>query len=101
MTDLVSLVRFSLEQENELVPFPEKVDANFKAWLAQQETEFDEEKLHWLTMIKDHIAGNLSIETDDFEYAPFSQEGGLGKVYQLFGDELNLLLDELNEALAA
>ena len=101
MTDLVSLVRYALEQENELVPFPEKVDANFKAWLAQQEKEFDEEKLHWLEMIKDHIAGNLSIETDDFEYAPFSQEGGLGKVYQLFGDELNDILDELNEALAA
>ena len=52
-------------------------------------------------MIRDHIAGSLSIETDDFEYAPFSQEGGLGKVYQLFRDELNDILDELNEALAA
>lgn len=101
MTDLVSLVRYALEQENELVPFPDKVDANFKAWLAQQEKKFDEEKLHWLEMIKDHIAGNLSIETDDFEYAPFSQEGGLGKVYQLFGDGLKDILDELNEALAA
>jgi type I restriction enzyme, R subunit len=101
MTDLVSLVRYALEQENELVPFPEKVDANFKAWLAQQEKEFDGEQVHWLEMIKDHIAGSLSIETDDFEYAPFSQEGGLGKVYQLFGDELSGILDELNEALAA
>ena len=101
MTDLVSLVRYALEQENELVPFPEKVDTNFKAWLAQQKKEFDEEKLHWLVMIKDHIAGNLSIDSEDFEYAPFSQEGGLGKVYQLFGDELNNILAELNEALAA
>ncbi|RZB29897.1 MAG: type I restriction enzyme, R subunit [Desulfobacteraceae bacterium Eth-SRB1] len=101
MTDLVSLVRYALDQENELVPFPEKVDANFKAWLAQQGKEFDEEKLHWLEMIRDHIAGNLSIDTEDFEYAPFSQEGGIGKVYQLFGDELNDILDELNEALAA
>jgi type I restriction enzyme R subunit len=101
MTDLVSLVRYALEQENELVPFPEKVDANFKAWLAQQGKKFTEEKLHWLEMIKDHIAGNLSIETDDFEYAPFSQEGGLGKVFQLFGDNLNVILDELNERLVA
>jgi type I restriction enzyme R subunit len=101
MTDLVSLVRFALEQENELVPFPEKVDANFNAWLAQQETKFDEEQLLWLKMIKNHIAGNLSIETDDFEYAPFSQEGGLGKVYQLFGEELNIILDDLNERLVA
>ena len=69
--------------------------------LAQQEKKFDEEQVLWLGMIKDHIAGNLSIDTDDFEYAPFSQEGGLGKVYQLFGDELNDILYELNEALAA
>lgn len=101
LTDLVSLVRFALDQENELVPFPEKVAANFNAWLAQQEKKFTEEQIHWLEMIKDHIAGNLSIETDDFEYAPFSQVGGIGKVYQLFGEELNIMLDELNERLVA
>jgi len=101
LTDLVSLVRYALNQENELVPFPEKVDTNFNAWIAQQEKDFSEEQVHWLEMIRDHIAGNLSIETDDFEYAPFSQEGGLGKVYQLFGDELNTVIDELNEKLVA
>ena len=52
-------------------------------------------------MIRDPIAANLGIEPDDFEYAPFSQEGGLGKVYQLFGDELNTLIDQLNGSLAA
>jgi len=52
-------------------------------------------------MIRDHIAANLGIETDDFDYAPFSQQGGLGKVHQLFGEELNVIIEELNEALAA
>ncbi len=101
LTDLVSLVRYALDQENELVPFPEKVDANFKAWLAQQEKRFTEEQKSWLCMIKDHIAGNLSIDTEDFQYAPFIQEGGIGKVYQLFGEELKTILDQLNEVLAA
>ena len=31
LTDLVSLVRFAIHQDNELVPFPERVNANFKA----------------------------------------------------------------------
>ncbi len=52
-------------------------------------------------MIRDHIAANLGIEPEDFEYAPFAQEGGLGKVYQLFGDKLNAIIEELNETLAA
>jgi type I restriction enzyme R subunit len=110
LTDLVSLVRFAIHQDNELIPFPERVNANFKAWLATQGRHsreggnpepFTTEQLRWLEMIRDHIAANLSIAPDDFEYAPFSQQGGLGKVHQLFGDKLNTIIEELNETLAA
>ena len=52
-------------------------------------------------MIRDHIAANLGIDPNDFNYAPFEQEGGLGKVYQLFGNELTKIIDELNGTLAA
>jgi type I restriction enzyme R subunit len=103
LTDLVSLVRFAIHQDNELVPFPERVNANFKSWLAQQETtkKFTPEQRRWLEMIRDHIAANLGINSKDFDYAPFAQEGGLGKVHQLFGSELNKIIDELNGTLAA
>lgn len=47
------------------------------------------------------VTANLVVEPDDFEYAPFAQEGGRGKVHQLFGNELNRLIEELNGALAA
>jgi type I restriction enzyme R subunit len=109
LTDLVSLVRFAMHQDNELLPFPERVNANFKAWLAQLasvraepvEALFTPEQLHWLEMIRDHIAANLGIEPDDFEYSPFAQEGGIGKVYQLFGPELPRVLEAMNRELAA
>ena len=52
-------------------------------------------------MIRDHVAANLGVEPDDFEYAPFAQNGGLGKVSQLFGAELPHLLESLNSELAA
>jgi type I restriction enzyme R subunit len=52
-------------------------------------------------MVRDHIAANLGIEIEDFEYAPFNTEGGLGKVHQLFGAELRRVLAELNAELAA
>jgi type I restriction enzyme R subunit len=104
LTDLVSLVRFAIHQDNELIPFPERVDANFKAWLASQErsgTKFRGEQRRWLEMIRDHIAANLGIDADDFNYAPFVQAGGLGKVHQLFGDGLTALVDDLSQTLAA
>lgn len=104
LTDLVSLVRYAIHQDNELVPFPERVNANFNAWLAGQQSagkQFNADQRRWLEMIRDHIAANLGIAPDDFEYAPFAQQGGLGKVYQLFGEELNTMIEELNETLAA
>jgi type I restriction enzyme R subunit len=52
-------------------------------------------------MIRDHVAANPVVKPDDFEYAPFAQEGGLGKVHQVFGSELNMIIDELNGVLAA
>ncbi len=101
LTDLVSLVRFAMQQDNELVPYPERVQSNYKAWLAQQHQNFTPEQLHWLEMIRDHIAANLGIEPDDFEYAPFNSEGGLGKVHQLFGAELTQVIEAMNRELVA
>jgi type I restriction enzyme R subunit len=46
-------------------------------------------------------ATSLSIVPGDFDYSPFSQQGGLGRAAQLFGEELQKLLDELNEVLTA
>ena len=86
------------------MPFPEKVNANFMAWLGEQESrriKFTDEQRHWLEMIRDHIAANLSIEPDDFEYAPFAQHGGMGKGYPLFSENLGVILAELNQTLVA
>jgi type I restriction enzyme, R subunit len=101
LTDLVSLVRFAMQQDNELVPYPERVQSNYKAWLAQQQHSFTAEQLQWLEMIRDHIAANLRVETEDFEYAPFNSEGGLGKVHQLFGAELGRVIEAMNRELVA
>ena len=66
-----------------------------------RENRFNPEQRYGLEMIRDHIAANLGIEADDFEYAPFAQEGRLGRVYQLFGSGLQEMLASLNDALAA
>jgi len=69
LTDLVSLVRFAIHQDDELVPYLERVDTNFKAWLGEQEDrgkKFTDEQRHWLEMIRDHVAANLAVDRDDF-----------------------------------
>jgi type I restriction enzyme R subunit len=102
--DLVALVRFALEQQPVLEPFAASVNERFNEWLmdkAKAGVTFTADQLSWLNLIRDHIATSLSIEPDDFDYAPFSQRGGLGRAHQLFGGSLPELLNELNTILAA
>jgi type I restriction enzyme R subunit len=104
LTDVVSLVRYALHQENELVPYPERVAANFKAWIAQQQAAgkaFTDDQRWWLEKMAEHIASNLGLEAEDFELSPFNQHGGLGKVHQLFGAELPKVIEAMNRELAA
>jgi type I restriction enzyme R subunit len=68
---------------------------------AKAGVKFDTEQLAWLNLIRDHIATAISIEPEDLELSPFNQRGGLGKAHQLFGNDLNRILDELNLMLVA
>src|SRR3990170_1158646 len=104
LTDIISLIRFAIGESDVLEPFTETVNDRFYKWLSEQEKsdrKFTPEQIEWLTMIKDHIATSLSIGMNDFEYVPFHEKGGVVKVYQVFGEELKNILEELNEALAA
>lgn len=104
LADLVSLVRFALEQENELVPYTETVNQRFTAWLAQQAQEgrtFTPEQLEWLERIRDVIGSSLAIAVDDLEDAPFAERGGIGGAHAVFNRQLEPLLDELNKVLVA
>jgi type I restriction enzyme R subunit len=82
----------------------ESVHQPFTEWLmdkAKAGITFNADQLAWLNLIRDHIATAASIDTEDFDYAPFLQRGGLGKAHQLFGQQLPKVLDELNQVLVA
>ncbi len=104
LTDLVSLVRFTLEEDQELVPWVETVHERFDGWLiavSQQGRTFNPVQQQWLSLIRDHVAGSLTVTEQDLMETPFSQHGGLAKARQLFGGDLEPLLHELTEALSA
>ncbi len=104
LTDIVSLVRFAMHEDEELVPYGEQVRGRFEQWMAQQRNRgraFSADQIRWLEMMRDHIATSLEMTVQDLDYAPFAGEGGIGRAAQVFGDELNVVLAELNMALAA
>lgn len=104
LTDVVSLVRFALQRDAELAPFPKVARERYAAWLAKIESggrRFNRDQAMWLDAIVDHLAANLEIAADDFEYPPFAQRGGLGAAYRVFGKELTSVLDEVTGVVAA
>jgi len=104
LTALVALVRKVCGIDENLTDYTKTIDRNFQNWVFGKQAgalKFNEEQMQWLRMVKDHVATSFHIAADDFEYEPFAPAGGLGKMYQLFGERMNPIIEELNEALAA
>ena len=105
LTALVALIRRVCGMDDKVSTFDSTVHRNFQNWIMKHHSggteKFNEDQMNWLRMIRDHVANSFHIERDDLEMSPFDSQGGLGKVYQLFGTKMDALLDELNEVLVA
>jgi type I restriction enzyme R subunit len=101
---LVSLIRRVSNIDARLTGYDKTVDRNFQDWVFKKQAgtlKFTEEQMQWLRMIKDYVANSFHVDKEDFELDPFNKNGGLGKMWQLFGDKTDEIINELNEVLAA
>jgi len=102
LTALVGLIRKIIGIDKELTDYDTIARRNFRDWVVRAQAgykHFNKEQIDWLYMIRDHIATSFHIENDDFDLSPFGERGGLGKLHDLFGDETDKLIEELNEVL--
>ncbi|WP_373496674.1 type I restriction-modification enzyme R subunit C-terminal domain-containing protein [Aquiflexum sp.] len=102
---LVSLVRKVGGIDAQLTPYDRTVNQHFQKWIFQQNAgqhnRFTEEQVEWLRMIKDHIASSFHIDIEDLDYTPFDGKGGRGMMWNLFGTEMDSIIEELNKELTA
>ena len=105
LTALVALIRRACGVDEKLSPYAETVRRNFRDWILKRHSgsgeKFNEDQMDWLRMIRDHIITSFHLDRDDLDLAPFDSRGGMGKMYNLFGDRMDELISELNEFLAA
>lgn len=105
LTAIVALIRRATGIDKALTPYDQTVRRNFQNWVLKKHQgttpKFSEEQMDWLRMIRNHIASSFHVEKSDLDFAPFDSAGGLGKMWQLFGDDTDKLIQELNEELAA
>nr|WP_306238751.1 DEAD/DEAH box helicase family protein [Ornithinimicrobium sp. HY1745] len=104
LTDLVSLLRYTVGLDNELVPYAARVQERYAAWLAQQEqagTEFSPLERWWLDRMVDVIASSAGISAEDLDRSPFTDRGGVDGALRDLGDRAEGIIDELNTELTA
>lgn len=105
LTALVALVRRVTGLDATLTRHSDRVRRNFQNWILKRHSgageKFTEAQMEWLRMIRDHLATSFMIEPDDLDMAPFDGKGGMGQMYALFGEGMQGVMTEMNEALSA
>jgi len=103
LTAIISLIRKVSGLDKTLTSYDKTVDKNFQDWVFKKQagvTKFNEAQMQWLRMIREYVANSFHIDKEDFDLNPFNAHGGLGKMWQLFGEQTDEIINELNEALA-
>ena len=97
---LVGLIRYTSGLDKVLTPLQKRVNENFKQWAFDKHKgnapKFNKEQMAWLQKIRDEIARSYRFEVEDLE---LFEQGALARAYQLFGEELYQIVDEMNEVL--
>ena len=105
LTALVALIRRVCGIDTMVSPYSETVRKNFQKWIMKLHSgggqKFNEQQMDWLRMIRDHVISSFHMDRDDLEMAPFDAKGGIGRMHQLFGDQMDVVISELNQVLAA
>lgn len=99
LADIISIVKHAARQEEPIYSAIERVDRALATVRAGK--SFSAEQEQWLGYIREHLSQNLTLESDDFDYAPiFESKGGLGKAKKVFAG-LDELIQNINWAIAA
>jgi len=103
LTALVALLRRACGLDQKLTPFADTVRRNFRDWILRKNAgkPFNAEQTAFLQLIRDHVTTACRLEREDLDYAPFDAKGGLGKMYELFGERMDALIAEANQELTA
>jgi type I restriction enzyme R subunit len=100
LVDIISMVKHAAREQEPLYNAEERVQQAFDK--VTHDKQFTDEQQKWLDRIREHMIANLSIDKDDFEVVPiFARFGGWAPANRTFNDNLDNIIRDLNEAIAA
>ena len=100
LADIISMIKHASDFQLPILTAQERVEKAISSIMGTK--QFTDEQQTWLAYIKEHLIKNLAIAIEDFEIMPvFERHGGLSVAKKVFGDDINLLINKINETLAA
>ncbi|PYT97537.1 MAG: restriction endonuclease subunit R [Acidobacteria bacterium] len=100
LVDIISMVKHAADDQRPLLTAEERVKLAF-AHVTTGRT-FTPEQQQWLNLIEAHLIENLTIDLGDFDLLPvFARKGGLSQATRVFAGQLQDLIVQFNEAVAA
>jgi len=100
LADIISMIKRAAAEQSPIFTAQERVEYVMREF--SRGKNFTEEQIKWLELIRNHLIENLTIDADDFEYAPiFTRMGGKSKAKKVFNDELETVISQLNFLIAA
>ncbi len=99
LADVISMVKNASVAQSPLLTAEERVNRAMDKFLSVH--TLTREQMQWLSLVREHLVKNLSMDEEDFDLTPLLEmRGGKAKARKVFGD-LRPLVAALNEAVAA
>jgi type I restriction enzyme R subunit len=99
LADVISIVKHAATEQSPLLTAEERVNRAMDALAAKH--KFTTEQMQWLSLVREQLIKNLTIDEDDFDNTPLLQgRGGKGRAEKVFGLRFTTLISELNQYIA-
>jgi type I restriction enzyme R subunit len=98
--DIISMVKHAAKETEPLLSPEERVDKAIQKVTEGKSLTDDQQK--WMGYIKEHLKQNMTIDEDDLKELPvFADRGGLNKFKKVFAENYDIIIKEINSAIAA
>lgn len=98
LADVISIVKHAATEQAPLLTAEERVNRAMGQFLAAR--QLTTEQMQWLSLVREHLVKNLSMDEEDFDLTPLLEmRGGKAKARKVF-PHLPSMVVELNEAVA-
>jgi len=98
--DIISMIKHAAIETEPLLSPDERVNQAIQKVTAGKKLNDEQQK--WIEYIKEHLKQNMTLDEEDFSNVPaLSDRGGLNKFKKVFAEDYNMIINEINLAIAA